>query len=71
MNSIKNYEESLKRHFHSLYNSYKNPYEGEINHLKSELEKPIIKYDKFKKQELSSKIEAYTVKNNEMHQKLT
>lgn len=49
MESIKNYEESLKNHFRQLYSSYKNPYEAEIQSLNKELEKPIIKYDKMKK----------------------
>lgn len=56
MNSIQQYEESLKRHFKQLYDGYRNPYEPEIENYKQELEKPIIKYDKYKKQELVAKI---------------
>jgi hypothetical protein len=37
MNSIKNYEESLKHHFKGLYESYRNPYEEEIESLNKEL----------------------------------
>lgn len=71
MNSIKSYEESLRRHFKGLYESYRNPYEEEIDGLKRELEKPIIKYDKFKKQELLSKIEELTHRHEEMQSSLT
>lgn len=39
--------------------------------MKKELEKPIIKYDKFKKQELINRIEELTTKNEEMHKELT
>lgn len=63
MNSIKAYEESLKSHFKQLYESYRNPFEAEIDSLRKELEKPIIKYDKFKKQELLSRIEELTSRN--------
>lgn len=71
MESIKNYEESLKNHFRQLYSSYKNPYEAEIQSLNKELEKPIIKYDKMKKGELTAKVEALTSKHEELHAKLT
>ena len=63
MSSIKDYEESLKNHFKQLYGSYSNPYQVEIDQLLRELEKPIIKYDKLKKNELNGRVETLNVKH--------
>ena len=52
MSGIKEYEETLRQHFQRNYESYQNPFESEIKELSEELEKPIIKYDKEKKENL-------------------
>ena len=56
MGGIKDYEEALRQHFQRNYDSDQNPYESEIKQLQLELEKPIIKYDKEKKESLENKI---------------
>lgn len=56
MHGVKQYEETLRSHFNRTYDAYVNPFEGEISHLRSQLEKPIVKYDKEKKEALQKKI---------------
>jgi hypothetical protein len=71
MGSIKQYEECLKNHFRQLHEAYRNPFEGETERLKQELEKPIIKYDKLKKHELQNRVEALTARHQQLHAQLT
>ena len=49
MHGVKDYEETLRTHFSRTYAGYSNPFADEIAYLKSELQKPIVKYDKEKK----------------------
>lgn len=37
MKAVKEYEETMRKHFRRLYEGYKNPFEEEIDHLKLEL----------------------------------
>ena len=53
------YENSLRRYFLELRDSYENPHLEEIEYLKRQLEEPMIKYDAVKKKDINTKVEKY------------
>jgi hypothetical protein len=56
MKRISDYEETLRQHFYGMFKGYSNPFADEIYDLEQELLKPIIKYDKHKKDRITDRI---------------
>lgn len=70
MKHMREYENRLRHRFEHIRDSYQNPFVGEIAELKKELQQPMIKYDKPRKEALEKKIEEYLQQHERTHQRV-